>query len=292
MNNKHIVVMMVAVLWCAAPAFVDAAQPRPAEQRLTPTTLEELVLKDGSRLYGSVERETEEEVVFRTHAGLVVTVRRTDIARLQRVDGSVVNEEFWRADPNATRLFFAPTGRSVPRGQVYLGVFEFVMPFVQVGITDRLSIGGGTPLLVGFDEDWERPFWVTPKLQVLRGDRLQVSIGTFHIFDTSGEGGGIAYAVGTYGGREASMTVGIGGTYTGFDGGGGVIMAGGDRQVSRNIKLVTENYLWKGGDGIVSAGVRFFGEKLSADLALAGPIGTGDFFLFPVVNFVYVFQRD
>lgn len=286
MNITYMVLVMAAILSCAAPAFVDAAQP-PAGQGLTPTTLEELVLKDGSRLYGSVERETEEEVVFRTYAGLVVTVRRSDIAQLHRVEGSVVNEEFWRADPNATRLFFAPTGRSVPRGQVYLGVFEFVMPFVQVGITDRVSIGGGTPLLFG--GEWERPFWVTPKVQVLRGDRLQVSIGTFHIFDASGEGGGIAYAVGTYGGREASMTVGVGGTYTGFDGGGGVIMVGGDRQVSRNIKLVTENYLWKGRDGIASAGLRFFGENLSADLGFAVPIGAGDFFMFPVVNFVYVF---
>jgi hypothetical protein len=52
---------------------------------------------------------------------------------------------------------------------------------------------------------------------------------------------------------------------------------------------MTENYIWKGGEGILSGGVRFLGERLSADLALAIPVGIGELFAFPVVNFVYVF---
>jgi hypothetical protein len=55
------------------------------------------------------------------------------------------------------------------------------------------------------------------------------------------------------------------------------------------LKLITENYVWKEGHGVASAGVRFFGERLSADLALAIPIGVEEIFVFPVVNFVYVF---
>jgi hypothetical protein len=290
MPRRRIVVLAILLFAATAPAVAaprqDPADQAPVQRSLT---LDELVLKDGSRLYGSVERETADEVVFRTQAGLVVTVRRAEIARLHRVEGSIVAGEFRRADPNATRLFFAPTGRALPKGQVYLGVFEFIMPFVQVGITDRLSIGGGTPLIFGLDDDWDRPFWVTPKMQVYNGERAQLSVGTFHVFDTGGEGGGIAYVVGTFGRHDASFTVGLGGTYTGFEGGGGVVMVGGERQVARNIKLLTENYVWKGGDGIVSGGIRFFGERLSADIGLAIPIGANGFFAFPVVNFVYVF---
>jgi hypothetical protein len=66
-------------------------------------------------------------------------------------------------------------------------------------------------------------------------------------------------------------------------------MLGGERQFARRVKFVTENYIWKGGGGVASAGVRFFGERLSADLGLAFPIGAGAFFAFPVVNFVYLF---
>ena len=66
-------------------------------------------------------------------------------------------------------------------------------------------------------------------------------------------------------------------------------LVGGERRASRHVAFVTENYIWKGGQGIVSGGVRFFGERLSADVGLGVPLGTGDRFALPVVNFVYVF---
>jgi hypothetical protein len=40
---------------------------------------------------------------------------------------------------------------------------------------------------------------------------------------------------------------------------------------------------------VASVGFRFFGEHLSADLALAVPIGADDLVAFPMINFVYVF---
>ncbi len=56
----------------------------------------------------------------------------------------------------------------------------------------------------------------------------------------------------------------------------------------RGLKLVTENYVFEGG-GIISAGVRFMGRRLSADLGLATPLGADEFFVFPMVNFVWAF---
>ena len=70
---------------------------------------------------------------------------------------------------------------------------------------------------------------------------------------------------------------------------GWILMGGAEGRVSRSVKVMTENYVWKGGDGIISGGIRFLGERLSADLALAMPIGLGDVVVLPVVNFVYVF---
>ena len=255
---------------------------------IQPVILHELVLKDGSRMFGSIETQDDAEVVFKTQAGALVTARRSDVRSLRPVSGSMIRGEFQPADPNSTRLFFAPTGRSLRKGVTYLGIYEFLMPFVQVGVTDRFSIGGGTPLIFGI-EDWERPFWITPKMQVYATDTTQVALGVLHAFDSDGDGGGIAYTVLTRGNDAQALTAGIGLAY-GSDGGTApVVMIGGDRRVRRNMKVVTENYIWKGGRGILSAGVRFFGEKLSADLALAVPIGVDEFFAFPVVNFVYVF---
>lgn len=281
-------VALVAGLLATIPIAAAGQEPPAPTPLIRPVTLHELVLLDGSRMYGSIESETDADVTFRTQAGALVTARRTEIRSLKRVSGSMIDGEFAPADPNSTRLFFTPTGRSLKKGQTYLGVYEFFMPFVQVGVTDRFSIGGGTPLVFGFDEDWQRPFWITPKFQVFNSERTQVSLGVLHAFDSDGDGGGIAYAVMTRGDDAKSLTAGAGLAYASHGSSAPVIMIGGEGRVRRNMKVITENYIWQGGHGILSAGVRFFGEKLSADLAIGVPIGT-EFIAFPIVNFVYVF---
>ena len=282
-------VLLAALVIAAVTPGPAVAQPPTAAEAPRMVTMFELVLRDGTRVYGAIEAQDDAEVAFKTQGGTLVTAKRADILSLKEVTGSLLNGEFMPPDPNATRLFFGPTGRSLPKGKVYLGVYEFLMPFVQVGVTDRFSIGGGTPLVFGFGDEEERPFWITPKLQVLNTRSTQVSVGAYQILNAHGDGGGIGYVVGTRGGADASLTVGAGVAY-GLDGGrAGVAMVGGERRVRRNLKVVTENYIWKNGDGVISAGIRFIGERLSADLALAGPIGADTFFLAPVVNFVYVF---
>jgi hypothetical protein len=193
-------------------------------------------------------------------------------------------------DPNSTRLFFGPTGRALPKGQTYLGVYQVMLPFVQVGVTDRLSLGGGTPLVFAFGGEGglARPFWITPKLQVFNGQRAQVAVGVFQGFG-GGATAGIAYGVATAGGPTQSFTAGAGVAYNDEGDRSMVVMVGGDRQARRNLKFVTENYIWGSGKGVLSAGVRFFGDRLSADFALAAPLGAEVIVVFPVVNFVYLF---
>ena len=298
MKNFHLALIAVILV---VPSAVEAGFPgvsavegnRPAQDQIesglsrpiTPTMFE-LVLRDGSRIFGTVDRETDQEVVFRTTTGATLTARRADVVSLRRVKGRVYNGEFRRSDEHRSRLFFAPTGRSLEQGQVSVGVFQFLAPFVQVGVTDRFSVGGGTPLIFGFDEG-DRPFWVTPKLQVYDSAGAQAALGVLHLFSSAGNAG-IAYGVGTFGSADNALTAGAGVAYAG-DESGGVVMIGGERRIRSNLKLITENYLWNGGHGFVSGGVRFIGERLSADLALAIPIGVSELFAFPVVNFVYVF---
>ena len=45
-------------------------------------------------------------------------------------------------------------------------------------------------------------------------------------------------------------------------------MIGGESPVRRNIKWITENYALRGAV-VTSGGVRFFGERLAADLVIA-----------------------
>jgi hypothetical protein len=274
--------VVLVMLTAAAPA---RAQHRESSPYLR--TVQELVLTDGSRAYGTIEQETDSEVVFRTTVGALLRTPRERIQSIRSVVGRTVGEEFRREDPNNTRLLFGPTGRSLRKGEVYLGVYEVFMPFVQVGITDRVSIGGGSPLIFNIDEA-RRLYWVTPKVEVFAGSATHASVGLFHGF-AGNEHAGIAYGVVTRELRGGAVTVGAGMGYTADGDRGGVVMIGGEAPVRRNIKWVTENYVWNS-TVVSSGGFRFFGERLSADLAL-GFLMTGEdpIIPFPVVNFVYRF---
>lgn len=288
MARTTLVLLFLGLLAAPAAAQTTTQPPPQAPSTIDAKDMFELVLRDGSRIYGTVERETDQEVVFRSSSGAVVTAKRADIVSLRRVKGRIEQGQFLRTDMHRSRLFFAPTGRSLDKGQVSVGVFQFFAPFVQVGVTDRFSMGGGTPLVFGIDE-FERPFWVTPKMQVYRTDKAQAAVGVLHVFAAEGDSAGIAYGVSTFGNADNAVTVGAGLAYAG-DEEGMLYMIGGETRATRSLKLISENYITKSGNGIISGGIRFLGERLSADLALAIPIGVGDIVAFPVVNFVYVFK--
>lgn len=264
------------------------AAPPPEVAVAPPDITQELRLRDGTTAVGRIEAVDGTRVTFRTLAGATLTLERSDIVSLTTVGGRAAGREFWRDDPNPTRLFFGPTGRPLKRGDVYLGVYEIFIPFVQVGVTDRFSIGGGTPLIFGGGGD--RPFWLTPKFTVVSRPRTQVAVGAMHMLNIDGDNLGVAYGALTQGSRDTAVTLGVGYAYArGEDAGAPVLMLGGEHRVHRHMKLVTENYVFEGG-GIASAGVRFITGRLSADLGLAMPLGVDEFFVFPMVNFVWTFR--
>ena len=170
-------------------------------------------------------------------------------------------------DPNTSRLFFAPTGRALKRGEAYVSVFEALLPSVQVGVTDLFSIGGGTPAIPFGGAN--RPFWVTPKLQVLNTSKTSASIGAIRIFN---EGGGgrdrIAYGVVTHGDSSGAVTIG-GGYFYGPGGAGRspLIMIGAEHGVRTGLKFVTENYKFEDG-GLLGGGLRYYSDKWAADFGV------------------------
>jgi hypothetical protein len=288
--------LAVSLLWLPSTAVAGASDGqtppvlRPAIVVAAPTATQELVLRDGTRAIGRVERVDGAHITFRTTSGAAVEVNQADVVSVRPVTGRVVNGEFLPADPNPTRLFFAPTGRSLRQGEGYVGVYEIMLPFVQVGLTDRISVGAGTPLFFGGGT--EHPFWVTPKVQVFNGTSTQAAVGVLHFMNVGHGNLGIAYSVVTHGSADSAVTAGVGYAYDRtYDdhSGAGVVMIGGEHRVSRGVKLVTENYIWRGG-GIVVGGVRWLGENLSADFGLAAPIGAGEVIVFPMVNVVWRFS--
>jgi hypothetical protein len=254
---------------------------RVADEGLT----QRLTLTDGSQIYGRVESKEADAIVFRSVSGVAITVTPSDILDLRVVAGRIVSGEFLPVDSHNTRLLFAPTARSLRRGEGYVGFYEAVLPFVQVGVTDRFSMGGGTPLFFG--GGGSRPLWLTPKLQVLAHEKAQAAIGVIH-FHFDDVDGGIGYGVTTLGPAEKATTLGVGYAYSSEDGGSPILMIGGEYRATRRIKWITENWIWRGGNGFVSGGIRFLGERLSADVGLVVPL-VDEPFAFPLVSFAWSF---
>jgi hypothetical protein len=286
----------VALVLACRPSVVAATDGRSQDAAppvvITPAGVtDELVLRDGTRAYGRVERLDGGLVTFISTAGAVLQVQAAEIVSVHPVNGRVVAGEFRRADPNPTRLFFGPTGRSLKRGAGYVGVYEILLPFVQIGLTDRLSFGAGTPLIFG--DGSAHPFWITPKVQVYASESVQASVGVMHFLNVGDGNFGIAYVVGTRGTADSAVTGGVGYAYDrSYDNknGAAVVMIGGEHRMTRGLKILTENYLFNRG-GILTGGVRWLGERFSADLALVVPTDGGSTVAFPLVNVVYSFSR-
>jgi len=289
--GRLIVSLMLAAMATASAAFAQSPVTTSAAIEVPAAGVtQELELMDGSVLIGRVESIGTGHFTFRTSAGVAMTVETSMVRSIEPVSGRIVEGELWPADANPTRLFFAPTGRSLKQGEAYFGVYEIMMPFVQVGVTDRVSIGGGTPI-AWFGGD--RPVWLTPKVQIFNGRSTAASVGVLHFFNAGGGGGslGIAYAVVTQGSSDSAASIGVGYAYsrTGDqDDGSPMAMIGGEHRLTRRLKLVTENYIVSGG-GFASGGFRLLGDKLSTDFGLVAPLFCDDFVMFPMINFVWKF---
>ena len=136
--------------------------------------------------------------------------------------------------------------------------------------------------------DGARPVWFTPKLQVLASENVQAAAGIIHITGVEDLNAGIAYGVATLGPEDQAATIGLGYAYSGDDR-SAIFMVGGEYRGSRRIKWITENWFWGGsGNGFVSGGVRFLGERLTADLSLVVPLFE-ETIAFPVVSFSWSF---
>ncbi|HYR09928.1 MAG TPA: hypothetical protein VEQ60_19295, partial [Longimicrobium sp.] len=193
-------------------------------------------------------------------------------------------------------LFFAPTARGVRKGEGYLGVYELFFPFVTYGVTDRFTISGGTPIV---PEAIGKVFYLAPKYEVLRTPTASAAVGVLALFATEQEeigSAGLLYGVGTFGTPDQALTVGATVPFIAAEGesevgNDPVLMLGGESRMTRRTKFITENYFMPSeSGGLLSGGVRFFGERLSADFGIGAAFGDGDnFCCLPLVNFVYSF---
>jgi len=287
--------LLLALALAVVPqGLVAQAMPAPAPAATDSTV--EVRLRDGSVLYGRIVERSETRLVLVTASGVRLDLDMVQVASIRAVTARGGDGRYWTPDPNATRLFFTATARPLAKGEGYVSSYFLFFPMVAYGVTDRITLAGGTPIVPGLlGELW----YFAPKVTLLNREKLSVAVGALGFwFPEAADGAsvGIAYAASTFGSPDRALTVGAGWGYFSDEGttefsSRPVFMLGGERRTSASVKLISENWLaFDGGnmDGIVSGGVRFIGSRLSADLGMGTAIGGGGCCV-PLVNFVYSF---
>ena len=258
-------------------------------------TLWQVRLTDGETYVGRVMQISGDSITLQTATGTRIQFTQSQVVRARVARGELKAGSFWTEDPNRTRLFFSPTARTLPSGGGYFGVYELFIPFVAYGVTDWLLVAGGSPFYLVFNDEFGYPpLYFGPKIRLLQSETVAASLGSLTVLipeDGDDEIFSIVYGVGTWGSPDHALSFGAGWGYVddGFSE-KPLVMVGGETRVGRLTKLMTENLFVPGEDGvIVSGGIRFFGERLSADAGLAGWVATDSECCFPLVNFVYNF---
>ena len=279
-------------------ALGTAAQGAGAQQPATPprlvpirvstdtTDVQVIRLRDGSSIVGRVIELAGDTVRFASAVG-TLTIPRIYVAELREVEKSRIRGgEVWPANPNATRLFFTPTGRMLEKGDGYFNDTYLLVLSVQGGITSRFTLGGGLSV-IPLDNFSDNIVFIAPKIGLYASPKFNLAIGGLAgyvggLADEGEEAGlGVLYSVATVGSTDASLTFGGGLAYAGGQfADSPVAMLGGEVRLGRRMSFITENYLIPNEDvnSVISYGLRFFGEKLSVDLAFWNMPGEESFF--------------
>jgi hypothetical protein len=219
-----------------------------------------LRLRDGSTLVGKLLSRDSTTVRFETNGG-VLTIPAASVVEIRTISPAEVHDnEYWFADANRTRLFFAPTGRMLESGEgYYSNTYLFLQNFVGAP-SDNFTIGGGFSVLPTTDFFSNNLYYITPKVGVYSSPNTNAAVGALIGYSPTDNGHsfGILYGVGTQGGPNASVTGGVGYGYVdGTLANHPLLMLGGERRVSRRVALVSENYgYWaQHDDGFQCAGV-------------------------------------
>lgn len=262
-------------------------------------SLVRVVMKDGNEFIGTIESETESELMIKTEKLGVLTIRRDDIKSVSIIPpGQLIEGEYWAPNPQSGRHFWSPTGYGLKQGEgYYQNLWVFFNQF-SYGFSDRFSLGFGMMPLFLLGEGYT-PVWLTPKFQFpVKPDALNIGGGAL-IMTVLGDNTpliGILYGITTFGNRDRNLTFGLG---WGFSDGDfaryPTVNISGIYRTGKRGYLLTENYfISTGGENlfILSFGGRTLWSRFSLDYGLFRPFMKGGGFEligFPWLGFVIPF---
>jgi hypothetical protein len=268
-----------------APAAAHAQAAGPVLAVAPDTSTRQLIkLRDGSTVLGRITESWGDSARVESMAGTLV-LRRANVASVKLIAAASIHDGvYWPDDPNATRLFFAPTARMLKKGEGYLANHWLFLMDGYAGITDRFTVGGAMTLLPTEDFFKNNIYFLSPKFGITQSEKFSTAVGAWiggaPFSDAIGSVNtfGIAYGVATWSGPSGAFTLGGGYGYAeGKLARNPMVMVGGTRRLSRRMALVSENWVFPNVQDhpLVSAGVRTIGESVSWDFAFVTVAGNG-----------------
>jgi hypothetical protein len=272
-------------------ALLAAASALTAQRPVTPPVDSSKVvtvrLTDGSQLTGRVIAGDDASVTILTFAAARVTLPHRSISSWRPQAGRVTATGFQRADPNTSRLFFAPTARTLPKGSGYFADYYLFFPTAAFGVTDRVMLSGGMSIIPGLSSQL---IYVAGKVGVARSPSAALAVGGFWatVPDEADASLGMGYAVATLGSDDHAVTLLGGYPFTTADlAPEPLFVVGGETRIGDRSKFMAE--LWKlPTEGNVPAlfGLRWFGDKLAVGFGFVYVLGSDQIEGWPLIPWV------
>lgn len=288
---------LLILLACSAPAFAQTYYDSTASAK----KMVFVRLKDGTTLRGRVLSTQDNQLRLRTDNFGELTLDMANVAEISEAEGYMRNGQFWFRNPFYTSYFASPTALTLRKGEAQFQNSYIFINTVSLGITDHFTLGGGGILLPGFGST---TLLLTPKVCLNRNRATKFGIGTLSAVTfvrdtrytstgsrqdyTDTQLSGLLYGSVTFGHEERNGTISAGWAYGNGDITRTPIFSGSYFvRFARKAAFITENWLIPSDNdfvgGILSAGVRLFGDRIGGDLGLWVPVGAGnDSFFFAV----------
>ncbi len=294
--------LVVVVLLSSPSAFAQVYSVDSLKFEIPDTShVQILKLADGSEVLGRTIEIGEDDILFRSSLG-DTRIKKANIRRITAIPReSAKPGGYWFPNPNATRLYLAPTGRMLKKGEGYFSDYYLFFPAITGAFSDRVSVGAGLSLFPGLGIA-EQIYYVTPEIGLYQSERNNLAVGGIlagapgvDLGDNDIPTFGAVYGVASYGPPDAFLTGGV--VFAFADGKfeeRPAALVGGQGRFARNVSFVSENWKFPGSDFVVvSYGLRFFGQRMSFDLGFFNALGGDEDSFFPGipwVDFIYNFK--
>lgn len=249
-------------------------------------------LKDETTYTGKFDSKTDSTmIIYARYAKIELKI--AEILSIKKIEASkYVNGKYWFPNPHHTRYLFGPSAFNLKKDAGYYQNIYGTINTINYGISDHFTLGAGTELVSLFAGS--PVFIITPKIGGYKlSENWHVGGGAFLGLIPGGYGG-IGYGIFTYGNEDSNITFGTGWAFAeGSIASNPILTISGMHRVSRTVSLISENWLLPidGYEPVFSYGIRFFGERMSIDLAFINSPEIAQILKIgiPYVDFVYKF---